>query len=289
MELIQRVMPRDYVLIDSSDYHYGSLNCSRDKIKEMVEKVATKRNYFLINKGDSIEAILPNDKRYASCGIDVKEGLMTPAQQADAVVKDFMPIKDKIIAWGFGNHEYKLLNTMDFGRYIAAQLQVPYGTYAYKFTAVDKQQRLMHKMFFTHGYGNITSSAPDDIRKTANRKISLRNKLCASGFGDCIYMSCGHTHQLVVVEPTVQDKLFLTDDGHGIKQHYHVLADQNVPFIPPDSRWYGCSGSFLKLYSAPGSFAISYAEVAGYAPSEIGWLEVHVQDGNVVNVEKVVA
>ena len=113
MELIKRVMPRDYVLIDSSDYHYGSLNCSRDKIKEMVAKVVSKRNYFLVNKGDSIEAILPNDKRYASCGMAIKEGLLTPAQQADAVVKDFMPIKDKIIAWGFGNHEYKLLNTMD--------------------------------------------------------------------------------------------------------------------------------------------------------------------------------
>lgn len=289
MELIQRQMPRDYTLIDSSDYHYGSLNCSRDKIREMVNKVATRKNYFLVNKGDSIEAILPNDKRYASCGMNIKENLLSPAQQADAVVQDFMPIRDKIIAWGFGNHEYKLLNTMDFGRYIAAQLQVPYGTYAYKFTATDKQHRLMHKMFFTHGYGTINSAAKDDIQKMANRRASLKHKLCKSGFGDCIYMSCGHTHQLLVVEPTVADKLFLTDDGHGIHQHYHVQADQNVPFIAPDSRWYGCSGSFLKLYSSPGTFAISYAEVAGYEPSEIGWLEVHVQDGNVVNVTKVVA
>ena len=32
MELIKKQMPKDYVLIDSSDYHYGSLNCSREKI-----------------------------------------------------------------------------------------------------------------------------------------------------------------------------------------------------------------------------------------------------------------
>lgn len=289
MELIKRTMPRDYVLIDSSDYHYGSLNCSRDKIRAMVDKVATRKNHFLVNKGDSIEAILPNDKRYASCGIDVKESLLSPAQQADAVVKDFMPIRDKIVAWGFGNHEYKLLNTMDFGRYIAAQLQVPYGTYAFKFTAMDKQQRLMHKMFFTHGYGSINSCVKDDIQKMANRKASLRHKLCKSGFGDCVYMSCGHTHQLMVVEPTAEHKLYLTDDGHGIKQHYYTLIDQRASYIPPDNRWYGCSGSFLKLYSEPGSYAISYAEVAGYEPSEIGWLEVHVQDGEVVSVEKIIA
>jgi hypothetical protein len=288
MELIQKQMPKDYVLIDSSDYHYGSLNCSRDKIKEMVEMVATKKNYFLINKGDSIEAILPNDKRYASCGMDIKENLLTPIQQADAVVSDFAPIKNKILAWGFGNHEYKLLNTMDFGRYIAAQLSVPYGTYAYKFSALDNKNNIMHKMFFTHGYGNINSSAKDDIQKLANKKASLKGKLCKSGFGDCIYMSCGHTHQLLVVEPTVEDKLYLTDDGVGIKQHYHVLTEQNASYIPTDSRWYGCSGSFLKLYSSPGSYAISYAEVGGYEPSEIGWLEVHVQDGKVCKVEKII-
>jgi hypothetical protein len=289
MELIQRQMPKDYVLIDSSDYHYGSLNCSRDKIKEMVDKVAQKKNYFLVNKGDSIEAILPNDKRYASCGMDIKENLLTPIQQADAVVQDFSPIKNKIVGWGFGNHEHKLLNTMDFGRYIAAQLGVPYGTYAFKFTALDKNNKVMHKMFFTHGYGNLNSSAKDDIQKMANRKASLKQKLCKSAFSDCIYMSCGHTHQLMIVEPTVEGKLYMTDDGTSIHQHYHTLTDQKSSYIPPDSRWYGCSGSFLKLYSTPGSYAISYAEVAGYEPSEIGWLEIHVQDGDVVGVEKIIA
>jgi hypothetical protein len=289
MELIKKQMPRDYVLIDSSDYHYGSLNCSREKIKEMIEKVATKKNYFLINKGDSIEAILPDDKRFNSCGIDVKENLLTPIQQADAVVKDFAPIKNKIIGWMSGNHEHKLLNTMDFGRYIAAQLGVPYGAYVCKFIALNQKNEIMHKMFFTHGYGNINSNAKDDIQKLANMKASLKNKLCKTGFSDCVFMSCGHNHQLLVVDPTVEDKLYLTDDGVGIKQHYHVMTDQNIPYIHPDSRWYGSSGSFLKLYTSPGTYSINYAEVFGYAPSEIGWLEVHVQDNKVVNVTKVIA
>lgn len=289
MELIQRQMPRDYTLVDCSDFHYGSLNCHRDGIKEMVARVQSKKDCYLVNKGDSIEAILPNDKRYASCGIDVKDRLLTPAQQADAVINDFLPIKDRIVAWGFGNHEYKLLNTMDFGMYIAKGLDVPYGTYAFKFAAFDRRtQKLMHKMYFTHGHGGLGSNAKDDIQRMANRKASLKHKLSQSGHGDCIYMSCGHTHQLLVVEPTVEDKLFLTDDGHGIKQHYHVKSEQNIPYIPPESRWYGCSGSFLKLYSKPGTYAISYGEVAGYAPSETGWLEINVQDGEVVNVDKVV-
>lgn len=287
MELIKKQMPADYVLIDSSDYHYGSLNCCREKIGQMIEKVATNKNHFLVNKGDSIEAILPNDKRYASCNMDIKENLLTPVQQADAVVKDFMPIRNKIIGWGFGNHEYKLLNTMDFGRYIAAQLNVPYGAYAFKFTATNKNDEVMHKFFFTHGYGTINSNAKDDIQRLANKKANLKNKMCKSGFSDCIYMSCGHTHQLLKVDPTIEDKLFLTDNGTNITQEYHVLTQQNASYIPPDSRWYGCSGSFLKLYSNPGTYAINYAEVAGYEPAEIGWLEVHVRDHKVVAVEKI--
>jgi hypothetical protein len=289
MELLQKQLPRDYVLIDSSDYHYGSLNCCREKIKAMIDRVATRKNHFLINKGDSIEAILPSDRRYNSCSLEVKEKLMTPIQQADAVVKDFAPIKDKILAWGCGNHEFTLINTMDFGKYIADQLGVPYGGYVYKLSAFDRNQRLMHKFFFTHGNGFITSNAKDDIQRHANKRAALKGKLCKSAFGDCIYMSMGHTHQLMVVEPTVQDKLLLTDDGHSSKQSYHTHSEQNVPYIPPDSRWYGCSGSFMKLYTDPGTFAMNYGEIAGYEPSEIGWLEVHVEDGCVVKVDKVVA
>lgn len=288
MELITRDMPLDYTLIDSSDYHYGALNCSRDAIRAMIDKVATKRNYFLANKGDSIEAITPDDKRFASCSADVKNNLLTPQQQADALITDFLPIRKKIVAWGHGNHEYKLINTADFGKYIAGQLGVPYGSVAYKFIAAHKGET-MHKFYLTHGYGSLPRGAKDPIQREANVKAALRRKLENTGHADCIYMSMGHTHQLITVNPTIENQLYLTDDGNNLKQHYRVQEKQNKAHISPDSRWFGCSGSFLKLYSPPGSHAIGYAEVAMYGPGEIGWLEVHVQGGQVVAVEKVVA
>lgn len=283
-------MPDNYTLVDCSDLHLGSPNTSIETIEKMVELVASRKNCFLVCKGDAIDAILPSDKRYATCGIDIKNMLMTPKEQADKVIQLFWKIRKNVVAWGFGNHEYKLLNTMDFGRYIADELDVPYGSYCFKLSMMTKGKtpELMHKMYMTHGYGSINSMAKDDIQRLANRRAALKQKLSNSGHGDVVYMSCGHTHQLLVVEPTMEDRLFLTDDGNAIHQHYHVNPAQNLPYIPPDARWYACTGSFMKLYSASGSFAISYGEVAGYAPSEIGWVEVSVVDRKVTDVRKVI-
>lgn len=47
-------------------------------------------------------------------------------------------------------------------------------------------------------------------------------------------------------------------------------------------------GSFRKMYSLSGSGATDYAEMAGYAPSKIGYAKVIVKDCNVVGVSKVV-
>lgn len=281
-------MPLDYTLIHFSDMHYGALNCARDAIRAMIDKGQRKRNYFFANGGDSIEAILPNDKRYASCSVDIKNNLMTPQAQYNAIVQDFWPVRRKIVAWGHGNHEFKLINASDYGKEIADKLKIPYGSVAYKFIATHKGT-ILHKFFITHGYGSLPRGAKDPIQRKANIEAALRQKLVNTKQGDCIYMGMGHIHQLIVVPPTVENDLYLTDDGHSLKQHYRVLEEQNKTYISPDSRWYGASGSFLKLYTPPGSHAIGYGEVAMYGPSELGWLELHVQAGQLVSVEKIVA
>jgi hypothetical protein len=84
-------------------------------------------------------------------------------------------------------------------------------------------------------------------------------------------------------------ELFPLSKSTGIKQHYHVPAAQNAAYIPPDSRWYATTGSFRRLYSTPGLGAVDYGEIAGYAPSEIGYAKVIVRGGNVIAVQKVVA
>jgi len=287
MEIIKVTMPDSFTVYDISDLHLGSPNCAEETLEETIDKIASEKNAYVIFKGDSIEAILPNDKRYLHSA--VKTELQSPKAQADRVIEIFQPVKDKILAWGIGNHELKLWNTMDFGKYIADSLGTCYGAYNFKLHYLDKNVDLMFKTYHTHGMGSVHSNAKDEIQYDANRKAALKHKLVKSGHADCIYMSRGHDHQLIVVEPTVSGKLFLTDDGVGIHQKYHTASPQNTEYIPPDSRWYATTGSFRKLYSKPGLGTVDYGEGVGYAPSEIGYAKMTIEDKTLVKVEKVVA
>lgn len=288
MELIKAKIPfADFQVYDLSDFHVGSPNCAEETLEEVIQKISSEENSYIIFKGDAIEAILPNDKRYMHSA--VKETLQSPKQQADKVIEMFKPVKEKVLAWGIGNHELKLWNTIDFGKYIADALEAPYGAYTFKISFVDYDNKLMFKTFHTHGMGSINSSSKDSIQYEASRKATLRHKLSKSGHSDVIYMSRGHDHQLIVVEPTIQNHLFLTDDGKSIHQHYQERSNQQASYIPPDSRWYATTGSFRKLYAASGSFAIDYGEVAGYSPSEIGYAKLIIKDKCLVDVQKIVA
>jgi hypothetical protein len=287
LELIRAEdMPNSFTVADLSDFHLGSPNCAEETLIETIEKIRSTKDRYAIFKGDAIEAILPNDKRYLHSA--VCDNLKSPIEQAKRVVEIMTPIADRILAWGIGNHELKLWNTMDFGKHIADSLCVPYGAYNFKIAFRGTDGKLMFKSYHTHGMGGLHSNAKDDIQYEANRKAQLKHKLVKSGHADCIYMSRGHDHQLVVVDPTVQNKLFLTDDGEGIHQEYSTPSVQNATFIPPDSRWYATTGSFRKLYSKPGLQTIDYGEVVGYAPSEIGYALITVEDRQIVSVEKVV-
>lgn len=281
MEIFNCEMPRNYELVISSDLHLGSPCVCENSIGELVEYVATTKNCFHTNIGDNIEAILPNDKRFVFSDSKYK----TPQQQADAVIELFNPIKKQTLAIGIGNHEFKLVNSFNIGKYIADELEVMNGSYCYKLQIYNKGN-LAHKMFFTHGMGQVTSNAKDEIQAEGNKKAALKNKLSKASHGDVILMCMGHVHKSIIVEPTINNKLYLTTDKVGkIQQHYRYVEQQNGDFIPADAKWYVSNPSFMKSHAPVGSGYISYAEVAGYEPSEIGFTKVIVEDNMVQQVE----
>lgn len=283
MELISKVMPDDYVLVDTGDWHLGHVNAHTDGIKEVIERVKQPNTYAVL-KGDLLDSILPNDKRYASCSVSIP----TPMQSLDLLTDMLMPVRDKILAVQLGNHEYHLINTLNVAYELAKRLDAPYGGYVCKFTALDPRHKVRHKMLLTHGHGNLPSGAKDAIQRRANQESALKRKLEGTGHSDCIYMSMAHVHKLMVVNPTINHEVMLTDDGKKLKQQYRTHTKQNVDYIPPEARYYGCSGSMLKTHTDPGVGAISYSEVFMYGPSEMGWLEVNVRDGEVSSVDKIV-
>ena len=177
---------------------------------------------------------------------------------------------------------------MNATKYICDSLGLHYGAAAAK-VRVSINGELAHKFYFTHGRGSLPRGAKDPIQREANVKAALKSKLEGTGHADCIYMSCGHFHRLIKVDPTIGQEITLVDDGTELQQVKRYHLDQAAGYIPVEARFFGCSGSFLKLYSPPGSGAISYGEMAMYGPCELGWLEATIKGGRMVGLEKVLS
>lgn len=282
MELLKREMPENYSIADAGDIHVGCINCDYDGFDNLIAWVQAKPNRYLNLKGDLIEAITPQDKRFSMRSVDLR--FKSPKDQADYIVERLRPVSDHILGMCIGNHELKLLGTLDIVQYIAEKLKIEkwaYGAGIYKFIAL-KKGKVKHKMLFTHGNRHLPKGAKDPIQRKANQEAAQKRILEELGFADCIYSSQGHHHQLCIVKPTVENSLYLADNGKKVTQHYRVGAQQNSEYIPPESRFYCGTGSYRKSYTEPGSLALDYSE-GRYAPAELGCVEIMVRDGEVVD------
>ena len=83
------------------------------------------------------------------------------------------------------------------------------------------------------------------------------------------------------MESKPESELYLYDAKGHIKQGYTGWG-QTDQFIHPDARWYGCSGSFLRLF---GKDISGYAEIFEMDPTEIGFLILKVRDKKIVALE----
>jgi hypothetical protein len=284
MEILKKKLPKNYKMVVFGDCHLGSPSVNEDTIKELNEFVNSEEHIYVTNIGDNIEAIGPTDKRFAFS----KAKYQTAQEQCDGFIELVKPIKKRILAIGLGNHEHTLLNTFNAAKYIAAMLDVSNGMYSYKLEIYnEKNDKLMHKILCHHGFGAITSNAKDRIQAEGNMKATLKNKFNRLGHADVIACYQGHIHRFLIVEPTINNELYLTTKDGKFKQHYRYNERQDAEYISPDARWVCSTGSFMKTYADPGSGFINYSEVAGYAPAEIGYLLQTVEDGEVVKVERV--
>lgn len=277
----------DCDLFIAGDFHYGALTCSRSSIRQMVAEVAKSPGAKLLLLGDLLDAITPSDKRWQTTSIDWQSKLYTPEEQALRIIEDLEPVKAKIPVILAGNHEWTLMNTVNFPQQIATALDADYGGAACV-VHFEHKRRPAFRIHISHGGWVPSSNAKDVVQADANMRSTLKLKL-QDQVGDCVAHFCGHGHRLLVQRPTAHDHLYVTASPKGkIQQHYKVSPSQSAGYLHPDTRWYGMCGSFLKLYAPPGSKAIGYAEMRGYRPMEIGCLKASVRGGQLVDVKKVV-
>ena len=271
-------MPYDFNIFHYGDVHDGSILSSKHGWAVFVDALNSEydgcKNNYAIEGGDPVEAITVDDPRFSPETLD--EPL--PLEQLKYAVQKREPIKERLLVELQGNHDRKLWRFGNIAKEIADQLGCQYGTYTCKISFTDKKDRLMFKLYETHGSKSITSSADDKTRRISNMKLSLKRNLKFKA-GDCAVMVKHHAHKLIVCEP--EPELYLTDNGKQIKQNYTSFG-QNESYIPPDMRWYGCAGAFLTLF---GQGISGYAEVAEYDPVELGWLVTSVRNKKIVSVK----
>jgi hypothetical protein len=280
LKLLTKVLPDNHNLFFFGDKHDGSILSSDSGWNQLIEMMHSdyegSRNNFGAEGGDDMESILVDDKRFSPDKLTQKQ----PLAQLDICVEKRQAIKDLLLYKLLGNHEYKLWKFGNLTETMCQRLGVEYATYSAKTTIMNTSGEIMYKVYDTHGSKSITSTADDPIRKQANMELILKRHL-KNKAGDCAVMIKHHAHKLIVSKP--QKTLYLTDDGHKIKQNYTGWG-QAETYIHPDARWYGCAGSFLRLF---GDGISGYAELAEYDPVELGFLILKVRDRKIVSLDPV--
>jgi len=279
MRLLEATVDRDCDIVLHGDTHEGTKTAHTKAVDKVLRWVMAKPNRYYVHMGDEIEAIVTDDKRFDSdCNEEPK-----PLRQMHSVRRRYEASKDRCLCWLNGNHSNKLARFGNLTEELCSQLEVPYGTWTCKLQLVDPDGNKMMKLFLTHGFrGTISSNAKDELQRQANMKARLK-LLLERKASDCILMACGHTHKLMVVPPS--QKLLLRDDGTQMIQEYLGQGDGTADYIEQDRRWYCNTGSFMRLYELG---VDSYAEIAGYNPTEMGYCVAKIRNGVLSDIERVV-
>ena len=288
MKHLSKRMPQNFNLFCFGDAHVGSvmfwepgLDCLLNLVDSDYDGIPA-RNNFSLDHGDSIEAITIDDRKRFDLNTTKEFSLL---KQVEFYVKKIKPLTAgrRLLAVLDGNHTRSQRTSGEWASEIASRLNVPFGTWTVRFSYLNNKNRLMFKHFAGHGWNSINSKAKPRRRAVVNMEIALRAALEHKA-GDCMLMTMGHTHKLLIHDP--EDYLFLHSVGGELKEGYTGLLsiNQDADFINPDFRWYGNTGCFRRT-SVEG--ITDYGEQAGFDPIQLGFLVAKVRDGKLVSVEKV--
>jgi hypothetical protein len=289
-------MPDNGELVLFGDNQEGNIATAHSKYEAVIAHICEKKNRFGIHMGDTHEAFWLDDKRYdpATCK-------SPPTEQRKQVVAQLAPLAKtgRLLTVLEGNHErslsLRLSRLLGHGkeadindlvcqelRKVSKGIYPLTGTFSNKLEFYGKDGKLMFKGYFTHGHKAISSISPDPHRKKANMQYRLK-LILQDLAGDCILMAMGDRHIVLVTPPL--PAVYLTSEKGRLKQHYtQAGTGRSGEYIPPDHRFYGCTGSFLKSLVED---ATTYSERAQYSPTELGYLKAIIEGGKVVELKEV--
>jgi len=257
-----------------------------DSINSEFEGVPPSKNYT-IDFGDFADLIPTHHKYY-----DPKSQKLLPLEQIKRFVEEYEPIAHALLFMLDSTHAQFLKTIGNVTEDVCHRLEEKYkpyrrdGLFATEMAKADFRNAdggRIFKFFGTHGEKGIWSRSPDDIRKDANRALTLKSLLSPQA-SDCAVMARAHTHLLIVQEP--KPKLCVKDDGQKLYHFYPDPTDYHtLDYIPEELRWYISTGGFRRtqVLGYP-----NYSERREYPPASLGFPIVMVRDRKIAGVKKVV-
>ena len=293
-------MPGSYDLWPFADTHIGNIGYKQRRFAMFRRRILAKKHAYAIDLGDGIEGITPDDKRFS---IDVTDPTKVRIdKQIEAEVAEKDPIAHRIKLKLFGNHEYTLMRKVpgfNPAVEVSKALGITYPANVKPGRVGDKP--LMGDSFMVklnlpgirvlcrHHHRTWRSRSQDEhmIKEHYLRWLEKQLRPLAS---DCEVMVIGHTHTLGV-RPPIHALRMVYDPRKG--EHRGIYPQPTrIPIprmkdafrIEPNQVWYCSTGAWLGSYETG---VCTYAEFAGFPPTELGALRIVVKNDKLQYVEEV--
>lgn len=245
-----------FTLYPLGDCHLGSANSDRKKLARLVERIAADPTARWLGMGDIVEAIAPDDKRWAPDDLDEDVTLLRQKHIADyyvyKIAELFAPIIDK--CWGVndGNHEerfgaryYTGLNQRVLDKLGRPELYGEWSSITRVVFEDANNHRTALKVYQQHGW---------QAGRKKGAKVNNLDDLMGY-IEDCHIYLVAHSHERLI---TTKTKL-------GTNPTFTNLRAYDA---------YGAhTGSFLRTYQLG---KVGYAERRSYPPTSLGPVWFHI-------------
>lgn len=214
------------VVIFISDLHYGNPNFSPTHFKRTLELIASNPEYYMILNGDLCESAIKSSKG------DVYSQVGTPQDQRDWVIKQLLPLKDRVLAATDGNHERRITREVGFDLTadISAALGCPYRPCGVAVKICfgggnenHPEKPYTYHIYATHGYGGA---------RTNSAKAVKAERLSYWIHADCYAMSHDHTVNAAPVPYLIPDERSkIGEDGFEtgqFREYRKILVKTNA-------------------------------------------------------------
>ena len=259
----------EFRLWNICDIHWGARACAERHLRETVQTIADDPFSFWFSSGDYGDFIGRSDKRFCPSGpaewLKIADLGNIGKVIADSLLKELMPIKDKCLGFGYGNHDLKFMESSDntdIHGYLCTMLGVPSLAYSGFFDLVFCRLGRIRKprLHWTQPAAGSTRRAVRvcyhhgaGYAITPGGKLNRLLQFMRQNEAD-VYMT-GHVHSKIFHDDTI------------------LAADESCGRLVERVRWGAVSGAYLKAYDQGHT---TYAEIKMYQPTTLGAAAVSI-------------